>query len=243
LLAVIAFGSLASAQTTTKCSVTFSGGAGNFAFKYCVTKNGNIARMETPLTFQHLSTSNPSEGYGICDLDTKTAYYDYAGGGATSNWDPPLFLSLPPAPVVIERRTSDGRWQLTQTFTASGADSSFQVKMELLNRDPSKTKKANLVRFANVNIDGSASNIFQITPFSVVAGSTLAGSPGIQLKDAGKADNTPLGLSKPNGPNPCNPTANSKAPFISSDGAEELLYVRTVPNNGTKTATVLYRPF
>ena len=242
LLALTALSSLASAQT--KCETTLSGGSGNFAFNYCVSHEGTIVHMETPLTFQHLSTSAPSEGYGVCELDTNTAYYDYADGGATSNWGNALILAQQPGLLVLERPTADGHWDLIQTFTTSTADTSIKVKMELVNTDSNgKNKKVNLVRFANVNVNGSASNLFQVTPFSVDAGSTAVGSPGIQLRDAGKAPNTPIGLSKPNGPDPCNPTANSKAPFFTSDGAEELLYVRTIPKNGTNTATVLYRPF
>lgn len=242
-MASIAISNLASAQLT-KCSTTLSGNAGNFAFNYCVSDNGNIVQMETPLTFQHLSTSAPSEGYGICDLDSNTAYFDYADGGQSSNWDPAITLNRPPGTLVIGRTTSDGIWELIQTFTTGTSDSSMKIKMELVNLDQNKkSRKANLVRFANVNVNGSASNLFQVTPFSVIAGSTATGSPGIQLRDSGKANNTPIGLSKPTGPNPCDPTANSKAPFFTSDGAEELLYVRTVPKNGTKSATVLYRPF
>jgi len=242
LLALLALSSLASAQT--KCETTLSGGAGNFAFNYCVSHEGTIVHMETPLTFEHLSTSAPREGYGVCELDTNTAYYDYADGGATSNWNDAVVLTQQPNLLVIERTTSDAHWDLLQTFTTSTADTSIKVKMELVNTDPNgKNKKVNLVRFANVNINGSASNLFEVTPFSVVAGATAAGSPGIQLRDAGKASNTPIGLTKPTGPDPCNPTANSKAPFFTSDGAEELLYVRTIPKNGTNTATVLYRPF
>ena len=242
LLVLTALSSLASAQT--KCETTLSGGAGNFAYNYCVSHDSTIVHMETPLTFQHLSTTAPSEGYGFCDLDTNTAYYDYADGGASSNWGNSVVLAQQPNLLVISRPTSDGLWDLTETFTTSTADSSIAIKMELTNEDQSKkSKRVNLVRFANVNVNGSASNLFQVTPFSVVAGATGVGSPGIQLRDAGKAANTPIGLTKPSGPDPCNPTANSKAPFFTSDGAEELLYVRTIPKNESRTATVLYRPF
>jgi hypothetical protein len=145
--------------------------------------------------------------------------------------------------LVIERTTSDGLWKLTQTFTTS-PDGSIKIKMELANHNLQGTsRKANLVQFANVNVNSSARNLFAVTSSSIVASSTTGGSPAIQLRDAGKAPNTPIGLTKPDAADRCNPTANGKAPLFTSDGAEELLYVLAVPNGGHKTASVIYRPF
>jgi len=245
LLALIAFGGLASAQTSVCDPWPLSDVALIFAgpplYEYCVSNHGNIVHLETPLGFNHLVPGHLSEGYGLCDVGSNTAYYDYADGGATSNWLPPNVGRS--YPLVIERTTSDGLWKLTQTFTAA-ADGSIKIKMELANHNLQGTsRKANLVRFANVNVNSNASNLFLITASSVVAGSPAGGSPGIQLRDGGKTPNTPIGLTKPDVPDPCNPTANSNAPFFTSDGAEELLYVLAVPNGGTKTANVLYRPF
>ena len=51
LLALIAFGSLASAQTIdTSCATTLSGGSGNFSYTYCVSQHGNVVQMDTPTT-------------------------------------------------------------------------------------------------------------------------------------------------------------------------------------------------
>ena len=70
LLTLVAFGSLASAQTKdTSCATPFSGGgSGIFQFNYCVSPNGNIVQMETPAGFQHLAPGHLSEGYGLCDV-------------------------------------------------------------------------------------------------------------------------------------------------------------------------------
>src|SRR5215467_14805622 len=245
LLASIALCGPASAQTSVcdpwplhDVALIFAGAP---VFEYCVSNNGNIDHLETPLGFNHLVPGHLSEGYGICDIGNKTAYYDYGDGGATSNWLPPNVGRS--YPLVIERTTSDGLWKLTQTFTTS-VDGTIKIKMELANHNLQGTsRKANLVRFANVNVNGSAPNHFAVTPTSIVASSTTGGSPGIQLQDAGKALNTPIGLTKPDARDPCNPTANSKAPLFTSDGAEELLYVLTVPIGEQETASVFYRPF
>lgn len=251
LFALIALGNLASAQTSicdpwpfNDVAMIIAGGgtAASPSFDYCLSNNGNIVHMETPFGFNHLVPGQLTEGYGICDVDSKTAYYDFADGGSTSNWLPPQVGTS--YPLVIERTTSDGLWVLTQTFSASNADSSIKIKMELANHNLQGTsRKANLVRFANINVNGSTTNLFEVTPSSVVAASIVGGSPGIQIREAGKTANTPIGLTKTDIPDPCNPTANSKAPFFTSDGAEELMYVLDVPNGGHKTTTVLYRPF
>jgi len=252
LFALIALGSLASAQTSvcdpwplSDVALIFTGGGGvgsTSHFEYCVSHEGNIVHLETPNGFNHLIPGHLTEGYGICDVDSNTAYYDYADGGASSNWGPPSIVST--TPLVIVRTTSDAHWQLTQTFTVSAADRSIKIKMELANHDLQGTsRKVNLVRFADLDVNSSASNHFLVTPVSVVATSTSVASPGIQLRDAGKSASTPMLLRKPTIPDPCNPTVNSDAPFFTGDGAEEILYVRTISLGGSKTATMLYRPF
>jgi hypothetical protein len=237
LLALIAASSLASAQVPP-CT-TLSGSA----FSYCVSDTGNVVQMETPLGTQHLSTVSPEEGYGVCDVETGVRYFDYNDGA--HNWQNHATV-LSTSPLSIGRTTSDGLWQLVETFTTSKSDSSIKIKMELINQ-AAINKRALLVRYANVNVNGSSSDFLLATTVSADAIDTAdpPASPGMQLRDVkGAGPNVlPLVQKVSTGPDPCAPTANSGNPFVLTDGSLELVYAATVPKNGSKTFTALYRPF
>lgn len=236
LLALIALSGLASAQVPP-CT-TLSGSA----FSYCVSDTGNVVQMETPLGTQHLSTTSPGEGYGVCDVETGVRYFDYNDGA--HNWKTAQVFST--NPLVIRRTTSDGLWQLEQTFTTSKSDSSIKVKMELINQ-AAINKRALLVRYADVNVNGSSSDYLMATTISADAIDTIdpPASPGMQLRDAkgAGANVLPIVQKVPSGPDPCAPAANSGNPFTVNDGSLELVYAATVPRNGSKTFNALYRPF
>jgi len=256
LLACIALGSLASAQTKdTSCKTHLTGGTGNSAFDYCVSPNGNIVQMETPLGFQHLISNHLSEGYGVCDVTGgKIAYYDYGDGGVSSThfWLAPL-----PINGSISRTTDDTNWELVQTFTDDPKDSSVKVKMELINHS-TENRKVKLVRFADVKVNGGASgngvsDLFMATLFSAATSDGVVPSsisPGIELRDATNGKPTPYVQKVQVGPDPCSPTANVdlKKAFLFTPGSLELVYDLggnniTVPANGKKTFTAIYRPF
>jgi hypothetical protein len=255
LLALVAFGSLASAQTKdTSCATPFSGGgSGIFQFNYCVSPNGNIVQMETPAGFQHLAPGHLSEGYGLCDVTAGIEYFDYGDGGVSSGnfWLAPVVLST--SPLVIGRKTNDGIWQLRQTFTTNAADSSIKIKMDVINQTALR-RDATLVRYSDVNVNlNGLTDLFQATLLSAAA-SDLFGtprSPGMQLRDAGHGTPTPHVQNVQPGPSPCNTFVHVKEPFFAGPGSLMLVYgeptsstgVISVPANGTKTATALYRPF
>src|SRR6266853_6630678 len=53
-----------SPDATTTCAHTFTSGSNNSFLQYCVTANGNIPQIETPLGKPQLGTGG--EGYGLC---------------------------------------------------------------------------------------------------------------------------------------------------------------------------------
>jgi hypothetical protein len=237
LLALIAFAGLASAQVPP-CTTLPAGTDSEF----CVTDNGNTVIMKM-LGHQQLSSLIPGEGYGICDHFSGIEYYDYSdGGGVSTNWKPAVLLSS--TPLVIGRKTDDGIWELRQTFTTS-ADGSIKVKMDL-NNQTGVNRKATLVRYANVSVDGTASDAFVATSLSAVASDTAdpVVSPGIQLLNASKLAGIPLVQKVTSGPHPCTPEADNAGPFALTDGSLELYFDQfTVRRNGVKSATLVYRPF
>jgi len=239
---LLALATMASAQATTVCQSTFTSGAGLFSLQFCVTDNGNIAQLSTPVGVEHIRTGTIGEGYGICDTTTGVEYADYSGGGATANWLPPVITQPGGAntfPLTIGRTTSDGIWQLRQTFTRNVGDRAVKIKMELFNQT-AVTRTANLVRYADVDANGAAANAFQATLFSAYAANINL--VGIQLRDVAHGANTPVAQNVPDVVRPCTPFANAAGAAFVGNGSLELLYTLSVPKNSKKTINVMYLP-
>jgi hypothetical protein len=71
------------------CYWTFTSGSGNTYLLYCITPNGNITYLETPHGYVQINHTYAAllggEGYGLCDANVPTQYYDY-GYGDSGNW-------------------------------------------------------------------------------------------------------------------------------------------------------------
>src|SRR3954467_9758205 len=91
--------------STANCSFTFTSGNKSNFLKYCVTANGNVTLFETPLNHEHIAVGQDGEGYGICDVNSGIAYFDYAEFGDSGNWNNPTVLSQDAKSVTIARTT------------------------------------------------------------------------------------------------------------------------------------------
>ena len=151
---------LASPDTTT-CTYSFSGGTGNKFISYCVTVNGNIVSFQSPAGHEYLATAPIGEGYSVCDFGSGTQYFDYAGYGS-SGWQPATKVSSSATSVKIARTTSDGLYTLTQTIALNAGQSLAQITMALKNND-TKAHDVGLIRYADVDANGSTSNSFDYT--------------------------------------------------------------------------------
>jgi hypothetical protein len=121
----------------TNCAYTFTSGSGASYLQFCVTENGNIVEFNSPEGVEQIRQGAYGEGYGICDFNRSTAYYDFAGDGNSGNWDAPLLISHNATLVKIARTTSDGVWTLTQTISmVPGAKPYAKVLMALKNNAP-----------------------------------------------------------------------------------------------------------
>jgi hypothetical protein len=242
IVVLLALAAFAPAQATTVCQSTFTSGTAPFSLQFCVTDNGNIAQLATPVGLEHIRTGTIGEGYGICDTTSGLEYADFSGGGATANWLPPN-ITQPGGPntfpLTIGRTTSDGIWQLRQTFTRSVGDRAVKIKMELLNQT-AVNRSVNLLRYADVDVNALALNAFQATLFSAFAANINL--VGIQLRDVGHGLNTPVVQTVPGVPRPCTPFANAAGAAFVGNGSLELVYTLTVPKNNKKTVSVLYQP-
>src|SRR4051812_17366812 len=108
------------------CKATITKGAGATLLQFCVTQEGNVTTFKTGATADDIPTN---EGYMICN----DGAYDMGGIGS-SGWNPATFNEPggpDTLPITVTRTTTDGIWQLTQTYT-SAADS-VTITMVLKN--------------------------------------------------------------------------------------------------------------
>lgn len=230
-------------NATSTCSFTFSSGVNNTFLKYCVTVNGNITQLQTPLGHEHIAVGSFGEGYGVCDTTTNVGYFDYADFGDSGNWGAPVTTHPSATVVKVVRSTSDGIWTLTQVITQVAASSSIKVAMTLKN-NTAVARFAYLMRYADVDANATFSNTLDGTVNSAW-GYTEEGY-GLQLQNAG---NPPAGFgwvgypqNSPAGPTPCNPFATFvNGPIIATDGSIVEFYDGTFPALGSKTVTATYK--
>src|SRR5215469_3356889 len=241
---------LRSPQATTDCSFTFTSGLNNNTLEYCVTSNGNIAELQTPIRHPLISVDDRSEGYAICDVSgsSRVAYSDFALFGDSGNWLPPTTVSQNATSVKIARTTSDGVWTLTQTITQIATNASVRIVMALRNNTV-VPREAFLMRYADVDADAFLQNNFDGTTGSAFAWNSIsseAAAPvGLLLQNIGTlngigsegfAQNTFFP------PNPCNPGAHfAPTTLLSTDGSLVLLYDMVVPRGGAQSVTLTYK--
>ena len=177
------------------CVFTFTSGADNTFLKFCVTATGNVTVFESPAGQEHIAVGVDGEGYGLCDVNSKVAYFDYAERGDSMTWGPPTVVSQNATSVTIARTTTDGFWTLTQTFTqVAGASPSAKIAMTLTN-NTTKNKVAALLRYADVDAAGVSLNNLDSTLQSAFAWNSVGTTTtpyGLVLQNLG---NPPVGLS------------------------------------------------
>lgn len=229
------------------CVWNFSSGSGHNATQYCVTSNGNISQFSRG-GVEFINAGSIQEGYGICDFNSSTGYYDYADS-FSANWGATSVSSVTASAVVLKRTTSDGIWQLTQTITkgnASGANPGTASVTMALRNNSGVARSVYLLRHADVDANS--------TPSDDHFDHTIDTSIGLQPSFGGGLSGTSQTFSFPydaytqntfSGPAPCNAFANlvdnSAAGFVGDGSIEQLWYI-TVPAFGTKTVKMTYRP-
>jgi hypothetical protein len=258
-----------SPDATTTCAHTFTSGSGVTYLQFCVTVNGNIVEFQSPAGVEQIRQGTFGEGYGICDFNRGTmgsgglAYYDFAGDGASTNWDAPILVTHTATMVKIERTTSDGVWTLTQTINSvAGTNPYAKVAMALKNNATPIAGDAEgvyLMRWADSdpdnaesdgfsqNLDGTMDSAWGYIPTNSSSGNDPY---GLMIQSVGNS--TPasvsvirdgFALNTSDSPDPCNPTANYASPITNTDGAILYLYLFVVKKGQTVTVTSRYMSF
>jgi hypothetical protein len=232
---------------TSTCSYSFSSGTNNTSLQYCVTVNGNIAQLATPLAREHIAVGTIGEGYAVCDVNAAVAYYDYADFGDSGNWGPPTLVSQTATVVKIARSTGDGIWTLTQTITQVAGTQSVKVVMALKN-NTAIARPVFLMRYADVDVSGTTSNNFDATSNSAFGWDSSGSSTppfGLMVQNVGNTAGLtwiPFVQNIGGGPLPCVPGAHDvSGPITATDGSIVMYYEGTVAKNGMRTVTMNYK--
>ena len=254
-----------STDATSTCAYTFTSGSGVTYLQFCVTVNGNIVEFNSPQGIEQIRQGAYAEGYGICDFNRSTAYYDFADDGDSGNWDAPVLISHNATSVKIARTTSDGIWTLTQTISmVPGTNPYAKVVMAIKNNGPSIAGDGEgiyLMRWADADPDhadpahgndGFLENFDRtldaawgyISLFDAASGNDYYGLRIENVGNSTPASVTVLRNGLTNGssgtPDVCNP-ANSAEQNI--DGSIGYLYLLVVNNKQTVTMSSRYISF
>jgi hypothetical protein len=235
---------------TSTCSYTFTSSANGNSLKYCVSVNGNIVQLSTPIGAETIAVGRTiGEGYGVCDTNTFTEYFDYADFGDSGNWGPATLVSLSATTVKISRSTTDGVWTLTQTITQVAATSSVKVAMTLKN-NTAVARGANLVRYVDANpgnavitdeMRGTSLSAFAFNFWDSVNGQPL----GLLMQNAGPGNpNWSFAQDFPDPPPTCGADPVDEGiggGANDQDGSLVLNYGLLTSAHGSKTATFIYK--
>lgn len=243
----------AGASCNPDLTFSFSTGAQHFSFCFeAENPDGNILKIISPAGVNHLFGS---EGYVVCATGSANAY---AVAGLDSGWEG-VFISQPGGPktlpVTFTRQSTDGKFELAQTFNWNTAEKEILITMTLKNTSAASINGARLSRyFKPILSDDPFDDIFDRDSDSVWG--IDAGAPpnnGLMLSVLtstqthaafveATADWTPFAPG-PQTATKCTAIAQP-VPTAPGDYAGRITYVLGTLNAGaSKTVQVVYRRF
>ena len=146
-------------RASTTCFRNFQTGTNNSFFRWCFTRNGNVPRLESPISFVHMNGN--LEGYALC----YPGFNAYDNGSSESGWNPATFQ----APNKVTRVTSNGRFRLATTFSQDAANRRIVLRSTITNISGSSQSGIQLSRFFDGDIDNDFNDdIYVKTQASII---------------------------------------------------------------------------
>jgi hypothetical protein len=236
----------------TQCLATFESGSGADRIRICISKHGNLMRLESPAGVEHIRNGTFLEGYVLCTDATATEVgfdlgfeEDGFDDGTVNQPGGPGTL-----PVIVTRNSLDGRFQLIQTFTWDPANLRVRIEMQVKNVSGVKQFSVDLRREVDLdigqNVTGTFDNNWGESLESIFA-----------WNDAGPGTSAPQGVSltaaSPKTPHFTEVASKPEAGCFSTSGVPtpttgDLLGIVTynignIPANQTKTVSYVYERF
>jgi hypothetical protein len=135
----------------------FHGGSGPSYVKVCVSKRGNIVKLQAPKGTEHIDVGAVYEGYVLCKGITTSVAHDTAGSQA--GFLAPKITQPKGAntlPLTITRTTADGSFRLSQEFGFDAARREFSITMRLKNLSGVTQTSVGMARAVDLDVDGDA---------------------------------------------------------------------------------------
>ncbi|HEX3319490.1 MAG TPA: hypothetical protein VHR84_02195 [Terriglobales bacterium] len=235
---------IASPDSVTSCSNSYTSGSGHNLTKYCVTANGNITQFSRG-GVEFLNAGALSEGYGVCDFNSGVQYFDYAFN-ESGNWNPTSVVSSGSTSIKLQRSTSDGIWTLTQTINKLAASAAgpgaAKITMALKN-NTAVARSVYIIRHADVDANATSGDDHFDNTLDTAIG--LEPSFGGGFSSTSNTFNFSYDAYVQNvfgGPAPCNPYASFVSGPFTGDGSVEQLWFIAIPAGSTKTVSLTYKP-
>jgi hypothetical protein len=176
----VAIATLATTATAdTNCNTLLSSGSGATLLRVCISSDGNVSAFQSPSGVEYLGTGTVVEGYQLCTSDGEAAY---DAGFTELNWGVPTIVEPNgpnTLPLTIFRNTADGRFQLKQQYSISVPTKTVTLTMTITNLGATFAPNVTVVRFGDIDPNGSDSNVFVRTNDTVLGEQSATLSGGV----------------------------------------------------------------
>ena len=138
---VLLLGAATIARADNDCFTSLNSGSGLTLMKVCISKDGNITKFESPAGFDQIGTGNLwRDGYSICTgnlPDFPNVPEGYDAGASEAGFGTPV-VAQPNGPntlpLAITRTTTDGVYELKQSYAQDTAKRDVAITMKITRR-------------------------------------------------------------------------------------------------------------
>lgn len=152
------------AEASNGCFSLYTSGGGAAAVNVCISNHGNVVKFESPAGFEQIGQLNTfRDGYAICTGNLPTVpnvSHGYDTGGIEAGFTAPT-ISQPNGPntfpLTISRDTTDGVFQLQQSYKLDKIERDLTITMKVVNLSAVDQDFVKLSRYFEGDVDNNAS--------------------------------------------------------------------------------------
>jgi hypothetical protein len=227
----------------TSCFDTFSSSASGENFRICLSRHGNLMRLESPLGFEHIRVGTFLEGYSLCQQNVLSGYdvgfvevgfdngtVSQPGGAGT-------------LPLIVTRDTNDGLFRLIQTINWNPAEKEVTIEMQVKNVSGVQQVDVSLIRIVDFDVDGDVFNHWA-KAFNTVFAWRDAFDWGSASHQLNLAAATPKFFHFPDVTGfdiDCIPSSAEQTPTFGDFVGRMTYFLGTINDNKSKRVTYIYR--